>query len=79
MTILTAVDMTLKKLIIGAVASFISGICFIGFSEIISLLQKNINKQEEIIKSLKTNDIKTVVKDSPKTTLQDIESNLPRI
>ena len=65
--------------IIGAVASFISGICFIGFSEIISLLQKNINKQDEIIKSLKKYSCDTVVNNYPKTALQDIESNLPRI
>lgn len=65
--------------LIGALASFISGSCFIGFSEIISLLQKNISKQDEIIKLLKKYNSDTVVKEAPKTTLQDIESNLPRI
>ena len=66
--------------IIGAVASFISGMCFIGFSEIISLLQRTVNKQDEIIKKIeeqpKTN---AEIKPAPKTVLQDIESNLPEM
>ena len=40
-------------LIVGGLASFITGMCFIGFAEIISLLQANINKQDEIIKHIK--------------------------
>ena len=60
----------------GSVASFISGMSFIGFGEIISLLQKNVDKQDKIIDLLeqKTND-----SSAPKSVLQDIESNLPEM
>ena len=62
--------------IAGSVASFISGMSFIGFGEIISLLQKNVDKQDKIIDLLeqKTND-----SSAPKSVLQDIESNLPEM
>lgn len=63
--------------IIGSVASFISGMCFIGFSEIIFLLQQSINKQEAILKLMK--DKSTKEKNAAKTILQDIEENLPKI
>ena len=36
--------------LIGSMASFITGICFIGFGEIINLLQKNINNQNQFAK-----------------------------
>ena len=60
----------------GSVASFISGMTFIGFGEIISLLQRNVDKQDKIIDLLeqKTND-----SSAPKSVLQDIESNLPEM
>lgn len=60
----------------GSVASFISGMTFIGFGEIISLLQKNADKQDKIIDLLeqKTND-----SSAPKSVLQDIESNFPEM
>ena len=38
--------------LIGSVASFITGLSFIGFGEIINLLQKNINNQRQITKIL---------------------------
>lgn len=57
------------------VSSIISGVTFIGFGEIINLLQKNVNKQDEILSYMrnKSNDEKA----APKTVLQDIEDNLP--
>lgn len=39
--------------IVSFVVCFISGICFIGLSEIIKLLQENIYQQNTIIKSIK--------------------------
>lgn len=59
------------------VSGIISGVTFIGFGEIITLLQKNVNKQDEILSYMrnKSNDEKA----TPKTVLQDIESNLPQI
>ena len=64
--------------IVGGLASFISGMCFVGFSEIISLLQINVNKQDEIIKAINNKALNS--KDnSTKTVLQDIESNLPKL
>ena len=65
-------------LIIGGIASFISGMVFIGFGEIIALLQKNIDKQELIVKVLK-NQSTIESNNSHKTVLQDIESNLPQL
>ena len=65
-------------LIIGGLASFISGMCFIGFAEIISLLQANVNKQDEIIATIKKQSVDTN-DNSPKTVLQDIEDNLPQM
>jgi len=66
--------------IIGSVASFISGMCFVGFSEIISLLQRNVNKQDEIIKILEEQPKSSDVQNSaPKMIIQDIESNLPEM
>lgn len=65
-------------LIIGSIVSFISGMVFIGFGEIIALLQKNIDKQELIVKALK-NQSTSDSKNSHKTVLQDIESNLPQL
>ena len=59
--------------IAGSVASFISGVCFIGFSEIISLLRQSVSKQDEILlsmqeqKSCPTEDIMT-----PDTKMEDI-------
>jgi len=48
---------------------------FVGFGEIISLLQKTVDKQDAILNYMKnkSNDEKT----PPKTVLQDIEDNLP--
>ena len=59
------------------VSGIISGVTFIGFGEIITLLQKNVNKQDEILSYMrnKSNNEKA----TPKTVLQDIESNLPQI
>lgn len=66
-------------LIVGAISSFITGMCFIGFSEIIALLQNNTNQQKEIISIIKNNPKDNAENNSPKTVLQDIESNLPQI
>lgn len=58
-----------------AITSFIPCMLFVGFAEVISLLQKNVDKQDEVLNYLKnkSNDKKT----TPKTMLQDIEENLP--
>lgn len=66
--------------IIGSFASFIFGMSFIGFSEIITLLQHSLNKQDEIIKKIEDQSKANLEKKStPKTVLQDIESNLPEM
>lgn len=63
--------------IVFIVGGIISGVTFIGFGEIINLLQKNVDKQNEILGYMKnkTNDEKS----APKTVLQDIEDNLPNM
>ncbi len=66
-------------LIVGAISSFITGMCFVGFSEIIALLQNNANQQKEIISIIKSKPMDNAGKNSPKTVLQEIESNLPQI
>jgi len=48
---------------------------FVGFGEIISLLQKNVDKQDAILSYIKSKG--TDEKVAPKTVLQDIEDNLP--
>lgn len=55
----------------------ISGVTFIGFGEIINLLQKNVDKQNEILGYMKNK--KNDEKSAPKTVLQDIEDNLPNM
>lgn len=53
---------------------------FFGFAEIINLLQKNWNTQEEILKTLKNNNPKmSYVDKTPSNTIQDIESHLPKM
>jgi len=59
------------------VTGIISGAMFIGFGEIINLLQQNANKQEDILQYLK--DRSAEEKNAPKTVLQDIEDNLPNM
>ena len=59
------------------VSGIISGTMFIGFGEIINLLQKNVNKQDDILQYLKANSSKE--NNAPKTVLQDIEDNLPNM
>lgn len=59
------------------IANFISCMLFIGFSEVINLLQANLIKQDDIYKYLaskETND-----KNTSNVILQDIEDNLPNI
>ena len=70
-------DETTNELIpiIFVVSGIISGIMFIGFGEIISLLQNSVNKQEEILNYMNNNDKKV----AHKTVLQDIEDNLPNM
>lgn len=65
----------------GIVGSFILGMMFIGFSEIIGLLQQNVDKQSKIIEKMneKPKVVKEILKEETKTVLQDIESNLPKI
>ena len=62
----------------GSVSSFIAWILFISFSEVISLLQENVNKQKEILEKISIS-IREVSAEKSKTELQDIESNLPKM
>lgn len=78
--VLTAGDYFVAIGIGVAVTSFITCMLLVGFAEVITLLQKNVDKQEEIIKNLSTKpEIVSEQKTTHKTILQDIESNLPRI
>lgn len=66
--------------IVEMIVSFIICMIFFGFAEIIELLQRNVNKQEDILSFLKEKpDNKNIVPKAPKTVLQDIESNLPEM
>ncbi len=58
-----------------AITSFITCMLFVGFAEVITLLQKSVDKQNEVLNYLK--DKSKDVKATPKTMLQDIEDNLP--
>ena len=59
------------------VTSFITCMMFVGFAEIINLLQKNADKQDAVLAFLKEQPTKE--KTAPKSVLQDIESNLPEM
>ena len=59
------------------ISSFITGMLFLGFGEMISLLQRNVNAQEEILVYTKSKALKD--DNALQTVLQDIESNLPNI
>ena len=59
------------------IISFITCMIFVGFAEIINLLQKNVNKQDDLLSLLK--DRSTKENSAPKSVLQDIESNLPKM
>lgn len=58
----------------GVIASFIAGVCFIGFSEVISLLQESADTQERILRKLEDGTKET---GPSKTVIQDIEDHLP--
>lgn len=57
--------------------SFITCMIFLGFAEIINLLQKSADKQDALLAFLKEQP--TTEKTAPKSVLQDIESNLPEM
>ena len=59
------------------ITSFITCMMFIGFAEIINLLQKNADKQDALLAFLKEQP--TTEKTAPKSVLQDIEYNLPEM
>lgn len=59
------------------IASFISCMLFIGFAEVISLLQANLVKQEDIYKVLTSKERSN--KSNVDDVIQDIENNLPNI
>ena len=63
----------------GSLISFVTGVCFIGFSEVIALLQKNVDEQELLVNIFKKQVISGTDNNSNKTALQDIESNLPKL
>lgn len=61
-------------LIVGSISSFVSGMMFIGFGEIIDLLQRNLNKQDLIINSINNQTLQSKV-DSLKSSIKDSQSN----
>lgn len=65
----------------GIVGSVIFGVLFIGFSEVVDLLQHSLDKQIQILKTLqeKPKVIKEVVEEKPVSEVEDIESNLPQL
>lgn len=79
--------------IIGIIVGFLTGLNFFIYSEIINLLQQNVNKQIKIISEINVlqNGIEKTVSDAVKgitekaeknahiSVVQDIESDLPRI
>lgn len=74
--ILMAEDGDLLPIGIGIiVVALVNCLIFVAFGEVISLLQKNVNKQDEVLNYLKAKALKENT--APKTVLQDIESNLP--
>lgn len=58
-------------------SSAITCLMFLGFSEIINLLQKNVGYQEMIFNQLQTNHLELPSK--AKNIVEDIEANLPEI
>ena len=60
-----------------AVSSFITCMVFIGFSEVIYLLQKNADTQEKILIRLNNGNAQST--QAPNSVLQNIESNLPQL
>lgn len=60
-----------------AITSFVTCMLLLGFSEIILLLEDNVNAQEKMIGLLINNTIEK--NNTPKTELQDIEDNLPEL
>ena len=63
--------------IVEIIASFITCMVFMGFAEIIDLLQKNSDKQDALLTFLKEDPQKNNT--AQKIVLQDIESNLPEM
>lgn len=61
--------------IVIAITSFITCMVFVGFAEVITLLQKNVDKQNEVLIYLKGK--YKDEKPAPKSLIQDIEDNLP--
>ena len=59
------------------IVSFITCMMFVGFAEMIKLLQKNADKQDAILSFLKEQPTKD--NSAPKSVIQDIESNLPEM
>ena len=59
------------------ITSFITCMMFVGFAEIIDLLQKNVNKQDDLLSLIK--DRSAEENSAPKSVLQDIEANLPKM
>ena len=68
---LMSIEFFFFVLIGGIASSFISGICFIGFSEIINLLQMNLYKQDIIVGSIKNQTLDNKV-NSLKASLKDL-------
>lgn len=59
------------------VVALVNCLIFIAFGEVIRLLQQNVDKQSELLSYLTSKIAKEDT--TPKTFLQDIESNLPKM
>lgn len=61
-------------------AGIITSVVFYGFAEVITLLQRNADTQDEILRRIKKVSADAILTSEPKkSTLQDIESNLPKM
>lgn len=59
------------------IIALVNCLIFIAFGEVINLLQKSVNMQDEALNYLKVKAIKENT--TPETVLQDIEANLPQM
>ena len=59
------------------VVALVNCLIFIAFGEVIRLLQKNVDKQDEVLAYLKTSPTQNST--AHRSVLQDIESNLPEM
>lgn len=73
--VLTAFDWVIGLALV--LTSFITCMMFIGFAEIVKLLQRSVDMQAKILEQAENNN--QAKQQTPKTVLQDIEFNLPEM